>query len=263
MSTRPKIRCAWDGCHEFDPGSHNALYCVECRCKRKIEAAKKRLHAPAPESLEDLWELQENRKIGKLDTAQSKNVWLLDRSRIGFFDIETTNLDASIGMMICACVKDRNGDTKTFVADRSGRDQTLNDREIAVAMRDYIEGFDYIVTYYGTRFDVPFLNTRLLVHGERPINQIRHIDLYFTAKFKMKNHSNKLAVVCETLFGTSDKTRVVGPLWVEAIGGGKEARDYIVEHCQVDVNVLEQAFESLRGFINLSAVRWRRYGASY
>ena len=87
--------------------------------------------------------------------------------------------------------------------------------------------------------------------------------MYYTARFKLKLHSNKLVGVGETLFGKTGKTRVVGPIWTKAMMGDKESLRYIVEHCQADVVELEDVFNELRGFVNLSAVRWRVYGASY
>jgi uncharacterized protein YprB with RNaseH-like and TPR domain len=262
MSGQPKIWCHYDRCCSFDPGSHNARFCPEHRCKRRAENARKRLTSPPPDDIEELWRLQENRKLGRLETAQSKNEWLLERSKIGFFDIESSNLDASIGVILCACIKDRGGEVHTFVA---GQDEggIISDRTVVVAIRDRLEQYDYVSTFYGTRFDIPFLNTRLLMHGERPIDRLRHIDLYFVARFKLKLHSNRLQVVAETMLGESTKTRVVGPIWVRAIAGDKAAMQYIIDHCVIDVEELENVFEKVRGFINLSAVRWRKYGGSY
>ncbi|KKN55492.1 hypothetical protein LCGC14_0581670 [marine sediment metagenome] len=262
MSTNPMIWCWYDRCCQFTPGSHNAKYCSDHKCKRKAENSAKRLTEPGPSDPETLWGLQERRKLHNLDNSQAKNAWLLDKSKIGFFDIESSNLDANIGLILCACVKDRNGEVHTWVA---GRDEQgiIDDHQAVVAMRDYLESLDYVCTYYGTKFDIPFVNTRLIIHGERPINQIRHIDLYYTARFKLKMHSNRLVVLLETLFGESEKTRVVGPIWVRALAGDQESVAYIVDHCQIDVETLGQAFEKLKGFINLSASRWRRYGASY
>lgn len=257
---QPKIWCGYDHCCEFEPASHNARYCSTHKCKRKAENAAKRITAPLTNP-EELWAMQEGRKLSVLTTAQKKNQWLLDKSRIGFFDIETSNLDANIGMMLCACVKDYKGGTKTFIMSKDNG--LYSDRKFAVAMRDYLEKFDYVVTWYGTKFDVPYLNTRLILHGERPLDIIRHIDLYYTARFKLKLHSNRLAVVSESLFGESDKTRVVGPIWTNALMGDKKALQYIIDHCVIDVDVLEQVFEELHGFVNLSAKRWRKFGGSY
>jgi uncharacterized protein YprB with RNaseH-like and TPR domain len=258
---RPKIWCLYDRCHEFVPGSHNGKYCKDCKCKRKREASAKRLTAEVPVG-EELWKLQENRKIGRFVAAQAKNEWLLENRTFGSFDLETTNLDASIGMILCGCIKNRGSRTLTCVATRD-EDGLLNDKQVCINLRDAIEGYDYIYSYYGTKFDLPYLNTRLIIHGERPINQIRHIDLYYVARYKLKLHSNALAVVGETLFGDSGKSRVMGPIWARAAMGSKEDMDYIIEHCEKDVVALEKVFEELRGFVNLSAVRWRRFGASY
>jgi uncharacterized protein YprB with RNaseH-like and TPR domain len=178
------------------------------------------------------------------------------------FDIETTNLDASIGMILCACVKEMGGETFTAVS-RMPEGGFMDDHEVVVQIRDWLEEYDYVCTYYGTGFDIPYLNTRLLIHGERPINRIRHVDLYYTAKFQLKLHSNRLAVVAETLFGNSDKTRVLGPVWTRAAQGDPEAMKYIVDHCQIDVEVLERVFNHLRGFINLSEKRIKLFGRSY
>ena len=111
----PKVWCNYDRCHQFDPQSHNARYCVECKCKRKAENAKKRLTVPV-DSDEELWGLQERKKESNYINAQAKNEWLLENSKFGSFDIETTNLDASIGMILCACIKIRGGETTTYVA---------------------------------------------------------------------------------------------------------------------------------------------------
>jgi uncharacterized protein YprB with RNaseH-like and TPR domain len=163
--------------------------------------------------------------------------------------------------MICACVKDHHGAIRTFIAGQV--DGAIDDHQAVVETRDYLESLDYVYTYYGTGFDIPFINTRLIVHNERPIDRLRHIDLYYVARHRLKLHSNRLAVVAETLFGESDKTRVIGPIWTRALAGNKEALTYIVEHCEIDTEVLERVFDRLRGFVNLSAVRWRKFGASY
>ena len=261
MSTHPKRWCQHDRCCEFEPGSHNSKFCPEHRCKRKAESARKRLTAPEPTDPEEIWRLQENRKLHRLEEAQTKNEWLLAKSSFGFFDIETFNLDANIGLMLCACIKDYKGGVRTFVANQV--DGIVDDHQLVLDTRDYLESFDYICTYYGTGFDIPYINTRLIIHNERPIDRLRHVDLYYVARFALKLHSNRLAVVAETLFGESDKTRVVGPIWTRAVAGNKEALDYIIEHCVIDVEVLEKVFDRLRGFVNLSAKRWKKFGASY
>ena len=265
MSTQPLIWCWWDNCHEFEAGSHNARYCIGCKCKRKQENAVKRL-TPVETTSEqrvEQWNRSETAKVGRLETAQKKNQWLYENSSFGHFDLETTNLDASIGMILCGCIKDHgSGEIFTAVSGRD-KDGLFDDKEATIALRDQVEKYDYITTWYGTGFDVPYINTRLMIHGERPINQLRHIDLYYRARFNLKLHSNRLQVAAETFLSGSDKTRIVGPIWLRAVAGSKADMDYIVEHCKIDVSELGQLFDVLRGFVNLSAVRWRKFGASY
>ena len=256
ISNSPRRWCAYDQCHSFEPESWNAAYCNDCKCKRRMENSRKRLNTPLVGVGPGDWEVQESKKQGRLKQAVNKNAWL-----IGFFDIESTNLDASIGMMLCACVKERGGSIETFACDIS--QLPFDDHKMVVAIRNCLESYDYVVTWYGQKFDIPFLNTRLLMHGERPLERLRHIDLYYTARFKMKLHSNRLGVVAETLFGSSDKSRVLGPEWIKAMMGEQESLDYIIKHCQIDVAELEKVFDSLRGFVNLSATRWRVFGGSY
>lgn len=258
MSTQPKRFCAYDLCHEFEPGSHNARYCIPCSCKHKREAAVKRSQAQDPEAPEILWELQENRKRSRLAVAQAKNEWLLDNKRFVFFDIETFDLSADFGLLMVGCIKDRKGKIETFIAHG---DQ--DERECAIGIRDELEKADFVVTYFGSRFDLPYLNSRLLVHNERPVNEIRHVDIYYTARNNLRLQRNRLANVEMALLGTGSKTAILPGIWRRALQGDKEALDYIVDHCQKDVEVLEAVFERLRGFRNLSATRWRRYGGSY
>ena len=262
MPIRPQVRCVYDGCCDFDPQSHNHTYCTEHKCKRRAENAKKRLDKPVTINDPETWELQDRRKLALADRARARNEWILKNRTFAMFDIETTNLDASIGMILCACVKTMGGETYTAVS-RMPKGGFMDDHEVVVQIRDWLEAYDYVCTYYGTGFDIPYLNTRLMVHGERPINRIRHVDLYYTAKFQLKLHSNRLAVVAETLLGDSDKTRVLGPVWTRAAQGDPKAMEYIVEHCQIDVEVLERVFNHMRGFINLSEKRIKLFGRSY
>ena len=267
MSTRPLIWCAYDHCCEFAPEAHNARYCPTHRCKRRAENAVKRLTQDVDDTPEVLWEEQEQAKKGRLEIAQAKNEWLLARSKIAFFDLETTNLNASIGMILCGCIGWRArpgepGSILTAVANK-GNDGLLSDHAVCLTLRDALETADYVVTWYGTKFDIPYINTRLLMHDERPINRLRHVDLYYSARFRLRLHSNRLQVAAETLLDKSDKTRVIGGVWQRAAQGSDEDMKYIIEHCKVDVGELEQVFDQLRGFVNFSATRWRKLGGSY
>ena len=259
MASNPKTWCNYDFCCQFEPGSWNAKYCHEHKCKRLQENALKRIDAPIPsDDPTELWQRQEDRKKGLMKLSQAKNEWLLNTSTFGFFDIETFDLSAEFGLVMVSCIKQRDGQTVTYVAHGD-----KDERECLLATRDAIESVDFVVTYYGTGFDVPYLNTRLLIHNERPIGQFRHIDMYYTARHKLRLQRNRMANVELALLDSVQKTAIKPGIWRKALQGDGEALEYIVDHCQRDVAILGDIFERLRGFINLSAVRWRRFGASY
>ena len=257
--TQPKRFCHFDRCHEFEPGSWNAIYCPDCRCKRRAENSLKRL-STLPHADEELWERQENAKLARADHSAQKNDYLLNTRRIVFFDIETFDLAADFGLVMVGCIKERGGETTTFVAHGD-----VDERECILGVRDTLEAADYVVTYYGTGFDLPYLNTRLIIHGERPLHQIRHVDLYYKVRHGLKLNRNRLDNVEDALFGDEAKlkTRIKPGIWRRALQGNQDALDYIVHHCVADVELLEKAFNKMVGFINLSATRIRRYGGSY
>lgn len=253
MADNLLVTCVYDECHEFPAGSHNARYCPLCSCKRKAENKKKQLSKPHVYD-EETWQLQENRKLALAHEREARDIWILRNKRIAMFDIETTNLDADIGEMLCACIKPLGRPVKSFIVDT-----TAGDGALSASLRDELRNYDYVVTWYGTKFDMPYLTTRLISAGEETLGYMRHVDLYYTSRFKLKLHSNRLAAVGEFMFGKTQKTRVIGPIWLRAIRGDKEAMDYIVKHCQKDVRELERIFCELVPHRNLSATPLRKY----
>ena len=260
MSTnaRPKVRCVYDGCCTFDPQSPNHVYCTEHKCKRRAENAKKRLGLPVLIHDPETWELQDQRKMALAEKVRDKNEWILKNRIIVSFDIETFDLAADYGVVMVACIKTLGGGIETFIA-RSDKEE----RACLLNTRDTLEKADYVVTYYGTGFDIPYLNTRLIILGERPIDKLRHVDLYYVAKFKLKLNRNRLQNVEMALFGESDKTEILPGIWRRALRGDAKALAYIADHCQKDVDILERCFLKLRGFINLNEKRIQLFGRSY
>lgn len=240
----------------FEAAAHNQRYCM-AQCKRDAENRKRRVARQYTTYDEQTWDAEERRKLTKAQDNLLKNEWILANKTFAMFDIETTNLNASIGEMLCACVKPLGKDPISFIGPRY-------DNEIAVEIRDELEKYDYVVTWYGTGFDIPFLATRLLIFKEKPLKTIRHVDLYYTARGQFKLHSNALAVAAETFLGDSRKTRIVGKIWANAtrrgdMEVGQKAMSYIVDHCIGDVVDLEDLFKIFARFRNLAKTPLRTY----
>lgn len=134
--------CKHDRCHNFEPVTSNHVYCTTCNCKRKAETQRKRLETPVKTYDEETWELEERRKLARAERAREKNKWILSNRSFAFFDLETTNLNANIGEILCAAVKPRGKRAKIFQSVKS-------DEEIIEQIRDELEKYDYVTTYYG------------------------------------------------------------------------------------------------------------------
>jgi len=166
-----------------------------------------------------------------------------------FFDLETTNLKANFGRILCASVADMYGNVRTFRIDEKPwkRERRRDDIALAVGLRDYLEQFDVLVGWYSKMFDIPYLNTRLLIGNERPIREMMHFDPIWKAKKgSLALHSARLDAVAKTFRLPTQKTGLDPEIWNDAADGDREAMDYVVEHCEADTLVLRQAFHILK-----------------
>jgi uncharacterized protein YprB with RNaseH-like and TPR domain len=205
---------------------------------------------------EDVFNQIDLRKEALAKRKDKQNSWLLAHRTFAMFDLEATNLNADIGEILCACIKPLDGGITTIVS----RD---DDKRSSALIRDELKKYDYVVTWYGSRYDMPFLATRLLLNEHSPLGYVRHVDLYYTAKMQFKFHSNRLDAVGEGLFGESKKTRLRGGLWNDARSPNRERRrkamEYIIDHCQKDVEELESIFKELVPFRQLASTPLRRF----
>ena len=164
------------------------------------------------------------------------------------WDLETSNLNADFGYIICASIKEYGSrvapkvysvsDFKNHVSDPT------NDKELVKKIAGILSGADVWVTWYGKRFDLPYLDSRLLHYGYNPMPRIMHIDGWETSRSRMRLHSNRLASVTAFL-GCENKTPLSGPIWIRASAGHKPSIKYVMKHCVQDVLVLEQAYKKM------------------
>jgi len=172
------------------------------------------------------------------------------KERLGFLDIEATNLSADFGIVICYCIADSDSDSILWKIVTKRTLSTSLDKEVVKKCIEDMRKFDRIITYYGTRMDMPFLRTRAVALGlDFPeYGEINHLDLYFLVKNKFKLSSNRLDNVCRTLFGQTKKTRLTGEYWIKALQEDKVALDYILDHCQKDVLELKKLYYKIISF---------------
>ncbi len=165
------------------------------------------------------------------------------KERIGHFDIETFSFgfDADAGVVLTYCIKEHGGAViKNFVTKAELLSDTPDKRLIADLCND-LRKFDLITTFYGKRFDVPYVRTRALFYGlDFPgYKVLDHIDVYDIVKHRLKFRSNSLGRVCK-FFGIPAKGHQFGfNFWRKAFQGDSKAMAGILAHNQEDVESLE------------------------
>ena len=205
--------------------------------------------------------------------------------KLVFWDTENTGLEADFGTMISfgsKVVEYVNGKPKPGKVEvKSLLDfrerckhchtlkDSINDLELVRYGVSVLKDADIWVTWYGKRYDVPFLQTRLLEHRKKisaserilPTMRKRHIDGWEISRYRLKLRSNRLKTVTEFL-GIHQKTPILPSMWKLAKTGDSRSIKYVNEHCYHDVLALEEAYDALKPLIeshpNLSMLEGKR-----
>lgn len=168
---------------------------------------------------------------------------------IGFFDIEATSLNASFGFALTYCIKKFGGAVLKRTVTPKDITQHRYDRSLCEQFLDDLGDFSRVVTYYGSRYDIPFMRTRCLSHDLDfpPFGSVFHTDLYYQVRSKLKLHSNRLEAAC-TAFGIEAKGHKLTPmLWRDAGTGCDKALAHVLAHNEEDVVSLEGLWRKLNG----------------
>lgn len=169
-------------------------------------------------------------------------------AKILFWDLETTNLNANYGYVLAFGYKflgDKTPTVKTIAEYNSFKKSVIVDKELLQEAFVVLSQADMWVTWYGKRFDVPYINARLLKYNLGFLPPIPHVDGWEIARKKLRLNSNRLQSVSEFL-GLANKTPVLGDQWIAAAAGSVKGIKYVADHCRRDVDILEQAYLKLR-----------------
>ena len=169
-----------------------------------------------------------------------------------YYDLETTNLGAIMGRLLCASFCDPWGQVTTRRVSDFPQSSPLDDSGLAEWVRDELERHDINIGWNNFNFDISFLNARLLRWGKRPVADRMSIDPMFKARsgrYGARIGSSKLDNV-QKYFRTEDnKTPLDWDTWHLAGMGDEAAMDQVVAHCEADVRVLRAVFNHLKPLV--------------
>lgn len=177
--------------------------------------------------------------------------------KILLWDIEASNLNANYGFIFCIGYKWLGESKVHLISSRDFPEQfeadPSDDSLVVAAFSEVLNEADAQVTWYGARFDYPFVQTRLLEHNLPPLPRIPHIDGWRIAKYQLKFNSNRLDTVSRFLAqldgkNAEFKTQIDPKCWIRAQCGHVNSIRYIEDHCIADVKVLENVYQKIKPF---------------
>lgn len=176
----------------------------------------------------------------------------MNNPKILIFDIESTNLAANFGYILCISYK-WLGEKRVYTIriDQFNRFKTdpTNDIEVVRAFGDVFNTADRVVAHYGKKFDKTFINTRRIMHGLSVLPSTKLIDTWRISKDHLRLNSNRLLTLISALGVQTQKTTLDGQIWIKAMSGDRKAIQYVVDHCVADVKALEEVFVKIRPLI--------------
>ena len=170
--------------------------------------------------------------------------------KIGFLDLEFQNFKANYGILLTYAIKEYH--KKKILSGRITTDEIRSkflDKELTKRLIKDFSKFDVVVTYYGSKCDLPYMRTRALKWNLNfpSYGYIKHIDMYYIVKNKLSLNRNSLKNAC-ALLGIKGKNQVFGDIWIRAVTGDTKSIDYIHKHNLLDVIILEKLYDKMITF---------------
>lgn len=173
------------------------------------------------------------------------------------FDIETSDLDGARGIILCACIQSsKQRKMVTLRTDKMNPNWKKglrgDDSALVKELSDILVEHDVLAAHNGAKFDIPFVRTRRLRWGMKPMPEKKMVDPLAIAWRKLRLRSNRLGAISDHLGIADKKTPLDLSIWMDCIlNGTKASMDLIVEHCQADVRVLEAVLEAVQPYVKI------------
>lgn len=177
------------------------------------------------------------------------------------FDLETTNLNADFGIILCGVVKSSHGKPQVFRGDRLNpkwSTKRSDDSHVLKALVEELEKYDIWIAHNGQKFDIPYLRSRLLKFGFPSLANKKLIDPCHLARNKLKISYNSLEKIANHM-GCNSKTDLDPDIWLKAsLDGCRRSMDEVCRHCVEDVITLEKVINYMKTY----CTAFNSYGSS-
>jgi DNA polymerase elongation subunit (family B) len=123
-----------------------------------------------------------------------------------------------------------------------------SDVRICTSLWTLLDECDIVVAHNGDAFDIPKIQSRLLMNNIAPPSPYRQIDTKNVAKKQFGFSSNKLDSLA-TYFKFGNKLDTDFELWKNCMEGDEESLRYMEKYNKEDVVILEKVYLKLRPWI--------------
>lgn len=125
-----------------------------------------------------------------------------------------------------------------------------NEKALVRRLGALLDTADVVIAHNGDQFDLPKINTRLIVHGIAPPSPYKTVDTKTVAKRVFGFTSNKLDDLCQQL-GIGKKINTEGfELWQQCMANDPAAWDRMRAYNEHDVTLLHGLYTRLLPWIN-------------
>ena len=193
------------------------------------------------------------RKLRRLRDNRDKDK-AVKSLRVGYLDIEASNLNADFGYILSWYIKVAGQDQYDYSVIT--QEEIINyefDGRLVAEFLMALDNYDVLYTHWGVdrRFDIPFIRTRAYAHNLEdmlPDYMDKFImDTWPIARNKLKLHNNRLdSIARATGIRDVEKTPLDTQIWQMASVGHPESLQYIVDHNKKDVLLLERIHNKLK-----------------
>lgn len=136
-------------------------------------------------------------------------------------------------------------------SDGLSSDEAINedDYRIVGTLREMLLRADVVIAHNGRAFDIPKINTRMVLHNYKPVKPYQQIDTLLIARKEFGFTSNKLDTLGK-MFGVGEKIHTTFELWRGCKQGDEVALDKMEVYNRQDVLLLEEVYLRMRPFIH-------------